>query len=459
MAQIEEPFTNSFKDEYQRLISSNTLILSEDIKLSKEVIYLKSLKSTLDLLLLEKAKDLDLYEDDFDHHTNHLDDSPDSDPNKLFLLAELRLKYALALFKYGHELEAAWNFRLAHKHIQRNLKLFPDFTANYKTSGAINIILGSIPEKHQWLLTLVGLKGSIENGKNQLDKLINSNSIFRHEAIMIKSLLQAYVLNQTQLAIESFEELIKLRGPLIQLQKMVLYLKNSNGAKALNTFEAPHQYDLLIYVYYLAGDAYIQKADYQKAEQQYSKFLKLHQGSSNRKDAMYKIWLCHYLSGDQDHVNYRDSAKLEIESNSETDKYAGKILSNNEMPNKEIMKLRLATDGGFYHLADSIISKQPSLQSVKDTVEYDYRLARLYHKKGYLASCIDLYKSVLNYNNQENWYFAPNSALMLGYIYQEKNELELSRLYLRKAMSFKHHEYKNSIDTKAEAALNTISDR
>lgn len=232
-AQVEEPFANSFKAEYLQLISSNTLKLNGDIKLSNEVVYLKSLKSTLNLIFLENPKNLDLYEDDFDLQIKYLDDIPDSDPNKLFLLAELRLKYALALFKYGHELEAAWNFRLAHKHVERNLKLFPEFMANYKTSGVINIILGSIPEKHQWLLTLVGLKGSIENGNDQLDKLINSNSVFRHEAIMIKSLLQSYVLNQTQQAVESFEDRIKLEGPLIKLQNMVLYLKNSNGIKAL----------------------------------------------------------------------------------------------------------------------------------------------------------------------------------------------------------------------------------
>lgn len=458
-AQVAEPFTNSFKDEYLQLISSNTLKLSRDSKLSHEVVYLKSLKSTLDLLLLENPKNLDQYEDAFDLHTKYLDDTPDSDPNKLFLLAELKLKYALALFKHGHELESAWNFRLAHKHIERNLKLFPDFTANYKTSGAINIILGSIPEKHQWLLTLVGLKGSIENGNDQLDKLINSNSVFRYEAIMIKSLLQSYVLNQTQQAVESFEDRMKLEGPLIQLQKMVLYLKNSNGTKALDIFETSHQKDLLAYTSYLAGDAYIQKADYQKAEQQYSKFLKTHHGASNRKDAMYKIWLCHYLTDDQQHLNYRDSATLEIVSKSEADKYADKMLSDNQLPNKEIMKLRLATDGGFYNFADSIISKQPTLLSTKDSIEFDYRLARLYHKKGDIASCIKLYKSVLNHHNNENWYFAPNSALMLGYIYKEKNEHDLARFYLTKAMDFKHHEYKNSIDAKAEAALNTISDR
>lgn len=458
-AQVEEPFANSFKAEYLQLISSNTLKFNGDTKLSNEVVYLKSLKSTLNLILLENPKSLDLYEDAFDLQIKYLDDIPDSDPNKLFLLAELRLKYALALFKYGHELEAAWNFRLAHKHVERNLKLFPEFMANYKTSGAINIILGSIPEKHQWLLTLVGLKGSIENGNDQLDKLINSNSVFRHEAIMIKSLLQTYVLNQTQQAVESFEDRIKLEGPLIQLQNMVLYLKNSNGIKALDIFETSPQNDILTYTYYLAGDAYIQKANYQKAEQQYLKFLNLHHGTSNRKDAMYKIWLCHYLSGDQDHMNYRDSARLEIVSKSEADKYADKMLSDNQLPNRDIMKLRLATDGGYFNLADSIISKQPSRLSTRDTVEYDYRLARLYHKKGDIATCINLYKSVLNHSNNENWYFAPNSALMLGYIYKEKNELDLARFYLKKAMHFKHHEYKNSIDAKAEAALNTISDR
>ena len=457
-AQVSEPFTKRLNKDYKELISEYKFEIKNIVPLSSELVYLRSLKSTLDLLLLDNSENLDQYEDDLDLNINYLENLDDSDPSKLFFLAEIRLKSALSLFKFGHEFEAAWHFRQAYRNIQRNIKLFPEFTPNYKTSGAINILLGSVPEKHQWLLTLVGLKGSIEVGISQLDQLINSKSNFRNEAIMIKSLLQVYVLNQTELATNFFNASIDLEGSLIQLQKMVLHLKNSQGSEALAVFEKPHKYEQLAYSYYLAGDGYIQKGDYLNAELMYSRFLEQHRGSSNKKDALYKIWLCHYLSNDSEHPTYRESAKLVKEGKSESDKYASKVLSSEELPNIPIMKLRLATDGGFYGIAEKIVSEKPILLDKKDSVEYKYRLARLYHKRGDLKSCLELYKSVLDNINNEHWYFAPNSALMLGYIYLSKNELEFAKLYLTSAMSFKHHEYKNSIDAKAEAALNSISD-
>jgi len=44
----------------------------------------------------------------------------------------------------------------------------------------------------------------------------------------------------------------------------------------------------------------------------------------------------------------------------------------------------------------------------------------------------------------------------MGYIYQKKAENQRAVLYFKKAMSFKKHEYKNSIDNKARAALTEL---
>ena len=317
--------------------------------------------------------------------------------------------------------------------------------------------MGSIPEKHQWLLSLIGLKGSIDEGNKQLAQLINSNSNFRYEAIMTKCLLQAYVLNKAALAVETFDQLIDLDGSLIRLQRMVLYLKNSDGENAIKAFNSTNNTSLS-YTHYLAGEAFLQKGNYQRAEKEFSIFLELHKGISNKKDALYKIWLCHFLSGDSGHQIYRSNAQSAIEGYSEADRYASRVLNNDQLPNKAIMKIRLATDGGFYEQAERIITQQPILTSKKDTVEYNYRLARLYDKKGDKDISISLYKSVLRHSKDERWYFAANSALMLGYIYIEKRDYQNARFHLKMAMNFKHHEYKNSIDAKAEAALNTISD-
>jgi hypothetical protein len=54
---------------------------------------------------------------------------------------------------------------------------------------------------------------------------------------------------------------------------------------------------------------------------------------------------------------------------------------------------------------------------------------------------------------QENWYFAPNACLQLGYLYQSRNMLAEAEEYFLRALAYKRHEYKNSIDSKARSAL------
>jgi uncharacterized protein HemY len=45
----------------------------------------------------------------------------------------------------------------------------------------------------------------------------------------------------------------------------------------------------------------------------------------------------------------------------------------------------------------------------------------------------------------------------LGYIYQSQGKLEDAKVYFERAISYRRHEYKNSIDSKAKSALAQIT--
>ena len=93
------------------------------------------------------------------------------------------------------------------------------------------------------------------------------------------------------------------------------------------------------------------------------------------------------------------------------------------------------------------------LKTEKDRVEFYYRQARLLHKINQENSAIEFYKKTISESNTLQTYFAPNSCLQLGYLYQEKNDPGKAEFYFKKAISYKRHEYKNSIDSKARSAL------
>ena len=123
-----------------------------------------------------------------------------------------------------------------------------------------------------------------------------------------------------------------------------------------------------------------------------------------------------------------------------------------------LLRLRYAIDGGYYDRAHTIIEQDENhkFDDKKDNVEFDYRKARFYHKTNKIAMAIAFYKITVNATAKEEWYFGPNAALQLGYIYKNQDELEMAKKYFKIAMSYKSHEYKNSIDNKAKSALATL---
>ncbi len=457
-AQVQWEFSNQELTSYKNLIENNTP-LSAPSSDSPASLYLDNLQASLHLLLTENKTELDSYEDDFEEYLKIIEGTNSSSPYKNFYLAEIRLRAAFVYLKFDRQLESGWQFRQAFRLIEKNVSVYPNFVPHLKTIGLIHILVGSIPDKYQWILSVVGLKGSVEQGKNELEKLIHAGNTFSREALLLLSLSEAYILQEPESAKNRIEHINSDKGQLLILTKMSIYIKNSQSELAIKLFENIIQSNNLPHLNYLAAEAYMQKGDYNNATKLYKKYIIEYNGNSNVKDSYFKRYLCKYLSQDTTGLNgllqQAKSIKIEI---TEADRYATKILEKEEVVNVGIMKLRLATDGGFYERAREILNEKPILYNKRDSVEIIYREARLEHKLNNMPHAIALYEIAISKSKNENWYFAPNSALMLGHYYAEQKEYKLAKEYYLIAKSYRHHEYKISIDTKAQAGLNLIKD-
>jgi tetratricopeptide (TPR) repeat protein len=137
------------------------------------------------------------------------------------------------------------------------------------------------------------------------------------------------------------------------------------------------------------------------------------------------------------------------------------MLASDHIPNVKLSRIRYFTDGGYYDRAKSEIKSvnASEFKTLKEKTEFVYRKARLYHKSGEVAEAKDLYNETIIKSGSEPWYFAPNACLQLGYILLEENSTEGAASYFEKALSYKRHEYKNSIDSKAKSALAKLRER
>ncbi len=427
--------------------------------------YITSLAETLELLITEDKDKFDDYED---RHEKRLDRRIRTNTAEdIFLNAEIRLQWAFVYLKFGHEFDAALSLKQSYDAVQEIKKRFPTFKAVQKTSGILDIIVGSIPEKYDWVLSLMGIKGSIDQGLSELDNLRKSDSPLSLESDLLYVLVQGFVLQQTEEASKEMQGVLS-RNPDSRLALFLgasISIKNSESEKALRMIVSleDHKTGLpLYYAQYLKGEVYLQKADYLNSIAAYRWFINHYAGENYLKDAHYKIALCYWLNGNSnDALHHFEEAKTIGKEITEADKYAARSLSENELPHIKLTKARYFTDGGYYDEAYEVLENiSPQERATKrDQAEFPYRQARLYHKQNKHQEAKMYYEQCIQLTGNEPWYFAPNSCLQLGYIALLEGEKKTAKLYFDQAIVYKKHEYKNSIDTKAKSALAQLSER
>jgi tetratricopeptide (TPR) repeat protein len=308
------------------------------------------------------------------------------------------------------------------------------------------------------------MRGSVSEGLADLDMIGNSDHPFSIEGKLLKALVGGFILQEPAPAYHEIQTLLseERENRLATFLAASLALKNAENEVALGLLESLKDSVAglpLYYADYLLGEAYLHKADYLNSISSYQWFINHHSGQNFIKDAHYKIGLCYWLNGNEnDALAVFNEARSRGKEATEADKSAARSLTEKTPPNRKLAKIRYLIDGGYYQEAEMMLSKLTSMDLLvkKDQVEYYYRKARLAHKTNN-SQAISLYKQTIDMTGQDNWYFAPNSCLQLGYILQSENNLKEAKEYFERALSYKRHEYKNSIDSKARSALAQIN--
>jgi tetratricopeptide (TPR) repeat protein len=241
-----------------------------------------------------------------------------------------------------------------------------------------------------------------------------------------------------------------------------MLVKNSQSEDAFHLIQNldVHSSGLTLpYIEYIRGEILMQKNRYDEAIAAYQKFMRIYKADSFKKDATLKISLCYYLQGKSSQaLTIWEKAKTTGKAKYDADISAASMLAEKPFPNEKIFKTRIYTDGGYYKEAKETLQTihTSDLKTFKEQVEYFYRKARLAHKTNDLGAAELFYTQTIDMMGDNPWYFGANSALQLGYIYQAKGNTKDARFYFEKALSYKKHEYKNSIDSKAKSALEQL---
>lgn len=467
--------TPTIKSAYSEIIKTKLTvgraILERDKTNNGFNIYLKSYADLIQLLITEDKNFYEQFIDNQNSRLEYLENLDKKSPYARMLQAEVHLHTAFVKLKFGHEVKGSWEIIKAHKLLEANAKEFPNFIPNQKSLGLLHILIGSTPENYQWVANLLGLKGNIKQGLAELQNSIQKDPFWGQEAQLIDYLVHAYIVTFNSKQLTDFQEFIKENpdNQLFIFFGITTLMKEGKSEVALSILEhriIDKEYLPFPFLDYLKAEIFLQKGQYQTASKLYQNFLSKYQGFNFVKDSYYKLFLCYWLKNEDVKAKvFLEKISLTGENIVESDKAATKFSTNflakkpsKSIPQKVLTKARLAFDGGYYDHALDLINaySENGFENPSDRAELNYRKGRIYQKLNNLSQAIPSFEQAIILSENQNYFFGASSALQLGYIFQGKNEIQKAKSYFEKAISFKKHEYKNSIDNKARAAINQL---
>ncbi len=407
---------------------------------------------------LRKNKDLRLAE---------LAEGDASSPYYLFTQAEVNLQWAAMDIKFGEYLNAIFEIRKAFKLLEENQKKFPEFKVNKKSLGVLYALLGSVPDKYKWGLTLLGMEGSIEKGIGYLKELVDygkkNDFIYQEETITYYAFLLFHLQNQSETAWRMLmENGFPKKDNLMTVYTCAhigIYGKhNEDALKILNEKPKDNSFVPFSLLNYLTGLAKLNKLD-KDADIHFKQFIAEYKGEHHIKSSFQKIAWSYLLKGDTvNYFHFINKAENMGASMLDIDKQAQKEAQKNRIPNINLLRARLLFDGGYYQRAVDEMGKitESFFKNTEEQTEYLYRFGRICDEWNKQDSALLFYGKAIEKGKDLPRFFAANSAFESGKIHEAKGDLVKAKYYYNLCLSFEDHEYKNGIDQKAKAGLNRL---
>ena len=387
------------------------------------------------------------------------------------MLGNIYLQWAVARLKFKEYVTAAIEINKAYRLLEKNAEMFPEFVPNKISLGVLHIMIGMVPEKYQWLLNIISMKGSVVQGREELIYVLeqsNQNEIYRYlraETLFYLGFIDLNIKpNPDQLVFLLSElELNRKDNLLLSYLSINILMRTGQNDKALLVFDETKEmkdYFPFYYLKYLTGECYLRKLNAHQALENYTIFLSDFDGKNYIGDAWRKIGWAALLQNDtSSYFNYLSKVIEFGNDEVDIDKEAKKEASSEEIPNIELIKSRLLFDGGYYEKADSILNeiKVANLSS-EEKIEWQYRRARVAHKLGNIENAKSYYIETIETGSWSKKYYAGNSCLKLGEIYELENNKVKALFYYNLCLNLKFDEYENSIHAKAKTGIERLEE-
>ncbi|TNF25087.1 MAG: tetratricopeptide repeat protein [Bacteroidetes bacterium] len=446
-------------DDAQRRIAKIKVSDPENVG----VYYLEDLSDFLYIVVTEDQIEFERRKENRSQRLKLFEQLPENSPYKYLAQGEIHLHWAFSMMRFGEYLSGAREINKAFHLLEKNMKAHPDFLPTYKGMGLLHTLVGTVPDNYRWATKLMGVDGTIDKGIAEMEMVIkrsegkSEHRNLRKETCFLLSFLHINLLNDATGLQNISETIDSEKGPLMVFANASLLRKAAKTDEAIAILESdPVSRKAFPYLEFLLGELKLSRMD-ADASLPFRQYIRSFKGKSYLKSAYQKMaWHALITSGDVTTYRTIISKVNEVGSSMlDEDKAAQKEFEQGELPNKTLLKARLQFDGGFYENALATLVKSPtgSIRTAEEQLEFTYRLGRIHHEMGNLKQAIDYYQLTIAKGASSKRYYAANSSLMLGLIYEKTNQTDLAIKAFKACSTFENAEYRNSINQKAKAGI------
>lgn len=388
-----------------------------------------------------------------------MDDQDIESPYYLSCYGEMELQAAIFEIIHGSTFSGLRKAYSAYRNTYRNIDDYPDFQPNLKMDGFYNVALSNLPPFVKWAAGFFGVSGELDYGFKLLyenyENQKNIKGINAESALMI---ILAAKINKTPEMIYDFTKSLdtNISHTFIHsyFRANVAY-RTGRNEEALATLSdidiSKHAYADLIYNY-MMGKILLRKLD-DSAGYYLSKYLVNLQKKEYLKEINYSLALHYLLKGDT--LKYNELCKVVINEGKDINERDREALYDAELdyfPNIDLVKARLLLDGKYYQrFEDAIETFERNKSNVLGhELEHEFLLARYNADIGNTNVAISKYKAVIEKGEDEDYYFACESALRLADIFFNEGSTEQAAYYYEKSLKLYQKHYYEYIEDKAQ---------
>lgn len=464
---FSQPCQQAYREIIQLKLETGQRILDAEKKRDPSNLIPVFLENYIDFFTLFFNEDPAEYKrrkDMLDKRVQWMSEGPASSPFYLFTRSVLHFQWAAIEIKFGNNWNAGWEFRrsfLQSKEVQHE---FPGFQPASMLSGAMQVVAGTIPDGYKWLSSLLGIKGNLREGMQQLEKFLASSdswaAVFHDEAVFYYLYLKFYIENKHD------EVFTYIREHALDVQHNRLYTYLAANL-AINNQQAAYAEQVMRqrsadagYLEMPVWDlemGYVRLCHLETDAPAYlDRYVRNFKGRFYIKDALQKMSWSYYLQGDMVRANaYRQDVLRKGGTDSDADKQALKEAKSGKWPERLLLKARLLCDGGYYGDALALVQGKGAgdFSAAEDKCEFWYRMGRIYDGMSRWNEALGAYGSAYQLGRDLREYFAARAALQSGYIAERRGDKRQAMVYFDQCLSLKDHDYKNSLDQKAKAGI------